>query len=638
MNYTNREVVRRLKQYDMFLNSLNLTIDEVQKERICDQLDKIEKQILLETNSEYEEQYMLLLNEEARFFSEEKNRLHKLISLIEERAQYLEDRKNKHRKTTGSLVELTTFLGEDKLSTFKNRLDIIEKYEENRVRQENIVREMKSLDVKLSEASRIVKANTRLNDILENKMKEIVSKALDKFNLYALTGKREEILKGYETQEYAFNLAKGNLKMAKELKDSDTVSACDEMLVQVTSLYNRYKEQVNILKLIDMYDRTVAGYEELLEKRENINDILRSISDSELYNEIADELNKQYNTIKLGGKDIEKYEELKAERELKNKILYDIEEENNSPEFKSVIDELLKNENRIREENIRRAKKEEFQERQKKILEEQKIEASRVRRQKLIEEARLKEQEERLKKVKELQEKTVITPKKENKSEIKPTKPELDTVIIPKNNIEDKIKDPLKGKTYDQVVSYDDDFDTDELFENTKIVPNKKLDTSKSILEDMEESVPEVEEEPITLWEEIATKEEELPPVLPMWEETSNDNEVIDLFKEEEKTEEIKIEEKPSVQIEAEPIEEESHEIPETIEEKKPSIYDILENNKNIIWKTTDSNVNKNTIPVIGNKNLKPEVIDSREVNSASFPNLKSNSGKEGEILWKETL
>ena len=46
MNYTNREVVRRLKQYDMFLNSLELATNEVQKERICDQLDKIEKQIL----------------------------------------------------------------------------------------------------------------------------------------------------------------------------------------------------------------------------------------------------------------------------------------------------------------------------------------------------------------------------------------------------------------------------------------------------------------------------------------------------------------------------------------------------------------------------------------------------------------
>ena len=67
MNYTSREVVRRLKQYDMFQNSLNLTNDEIQKERICDQLDKIEKQILLDTNTEYEEEYLMLLSKKAKF-------------------------------------------------------------------------------------------------------------------------------------------------------------------------------------------------------------------------------------------------------------------------------------------------------------------------------------------------------------------------------------------------------------------------------------------------------------------------------------------------------------------------------------------------------------------------------------------
>ena len=655
MNYTNREVVRRLKQYDMFLNSLNLTTDEVQKERICDQLDKIEKQILLETNAEYEEQYMLLLNEEARFFSEEKSRLHKIISLIEERRDYLEDRKRKHRKITGSLVELTTFLGEDKLSSFINRLDIIEKYEENKLRQENIVKEMKTLDVKLSEASRLVKANNRLNDILENKMKEIVSKALDKFNLYSLTGKKEEILKGYETQEYAFNLAKGNLNMAKKLKDEDTVVECDEMLLQVSSLYNKYSEQVNILKLIDIYDKTVTGYDELLEKREKISDILRNISDSELYNEIADELNKQYNTIKLEGQDIEKYEGLKEEREIKNKILYDIEEENSSKEFKEVIDELVKNENRIREENIRKAKQEEYQERQKKLLEEQKIEASRVRRQKLIEEARLKEQQERLNKVKELQEKTVINQKREVINETKPKIIAKEEVVITKNNLDEKINNPLKGKTYDDVAIFSDDFDTDELFENTKIVPNKKLNSNKSLLENMEEKVSSSEMENPVVWEEnistpkidtsvvwedtVTNNKQELPPVLPVWEDISNKEEVIDLFKEEEKIEEVKIEDKPlediyveNKQVEITPIEE------SIVEQKQPSIYDILENNKNIIWKTTDSNVNKKTIPVIGNNNLKPQTLNGMEVKNISFPDLNNNSRKEGDVLWKETL
>ena len=80
MNYTNREVVKRLKQYDMFLSSLNLTTDSLQKERICDQLDKIEKQILLDTNTEYEEEYIALSCKESKVFDEEKDRLRDLIS------------------------------------------------------------------------------------------------------------------------------------------------------------------------------------------------------------------------------------------------------------------------------------------------------------------------------------------------------------------------------------------------------------------------------------------------------------------------------------------------------------------------------------------------------------------------------
>lgn len=606
MNYTNREVVRRVKQYEMFLNSLNLATNEVQRERICDQLDKIEKQILLETNNEYEEQYMILLGEETKFFSEEKDRLHRLISLIGERKKYLEDRKNKHKDITGSLVELTTFLGEDKLNSFKRRLEIIEKYEENKVRQENIIREMKSLDVKLSEASRIVKANTRLNDILENKMREIVSKALDKLNLYSLVNKRSEILKSYETLEYAFNMAKDNLKYAKDIGEENTILECDEMLSQVVTEYSKYSENVNILKLIDIYDDSVTGYDELLNKRENINEILRSISDSMLYSEIADELNKQYNTIKLEKQDIEKYESLKEERETKNKLLYDIEEENNSKEFKVVIDELVKNENRVREEKIRKAKKEEYQERQKKLLEEQKIEASRVRRQKLIEEARLKEQQARLEKVKELQEKTVINPKKEEKVVIK-----------------DKEKD-VKNKIIEEALSFSNDFDTDELFENTKIVPNKVVKEEIKVFEEpkIDEKEVLVEEPKEIVKEEVVVPQEEV--IVPVWDEPSSE-EVIDLFKEEPKVEEVVVEEKVEDVFGS-----------KDTEEKKPSIYDILENNQNIIWKTTDSNINKSTIPVIGNNNLKPEVLDSKIVDSSAFPTL--NNRKDGEVLWKETL
>jgi len=611
VNYTSREVVRRLKQYDMFLNSLNLATDEVQRERICDQLDKIEKQILLETNVEYEEQYLLLLGEETKFFPEEKSRLRKLITLIMERKSYLEDRKNKHRDITGSLVELTTFQGEDKLNVFKKRLDIIEKYESNKLKQESLIKDLKTLDVKLSEASRTVKANARLNDILENKMRGVVSKALDKLNLHTLTSRREEILKNYENYKYALNLAKENLKTAKKISDEKTVLECDSMLAEVTALFSKYNEMVNVLELMEIYDKTVNSYDELLEKRERINEILKNISGSELYNEIFEELNKEYNTIRLEKQDIENYEALKEERESKNRTLYEIDEENNSKEFKLVIDELVKNENRVREEQVRRAKKEEAQERQRKLLEEQKIEASRVRRQKLIEEARLKEQQERLAKVKELQQKTVIT------SPVEMPKAEK---VVPVQVKEEKISNPLKDKTLEEVMNLTDDFDTDELFENTKIVPNKKLNEEKSLFDIVNNNKANEtarDPEPI-IWGKPASEP------IPVWDEP-NSGEVADLFKEESKKEELTIKEQPE-----EPTKE-----AEPVEEKKPSIYDILENNKNIIWKTTDSSVNKNTIPVIGNNNLKPEILDNKNVFDTTFPKLES---KEGEILWKETL
>ena len=617
MNYTNREVVRRLKQYDMFLSSLELTNDDLQRERICDQLDKIEKQILLETNTEYEEEYMTLLSEEPKLFSEEKARLRNIISLIEDRKKYLEERKLKHKRITGSLVELTTFLGEDKLLDFKNRLRIIEKYEDNKVKQEKIIKEMKSLDIKISEASRNVKANTRLNESLENKMIKKIDNVLEELNLYSLVDQRSDITKKQESLKYALDMAKDNLKSARSLGDSSYIIECDSLLSEVTIEYSKYNEELNILKLIDIYDKMTSSYEELLTKREKIDEIFKNIDESELYKRLYDELSKQYNTIKLEQRDIETYEKLKEERETMNKILYDIDEENNSKEFKLVLSELIRNEDIIKEERVRLAKRNEYNERQKRIAEEQKIEAARVRRQKLIEEARLKEQLASTERLKKLQDETVISPiNEEEKEEVK--KP---------------IPNPLKNKTFDNL-DLDNDFDTDELFGKTKIVPNKvdNLVKKEPIIEESKEEVPlwespvepkkEIREEPIR--KEIPDRVSDLPRVSDFVPKEAPKEipkeEVKDLFKEEDNKVELNIEDKK-----------------EEKSKKSGSIYDLLENNKNIIWKSTGTsdNINKSTIPVIGNNNLKPEILGSSKVDDLAFPDMNK---KEGEILWKETM
>lgn len=597
----------------MFLSSLELTNDDLQRERICDQLDKIEKQILLETNTEYEEEYMTLLSEEPKLFSEEKARLRNIISLIEDRKKYLEERKLKHKRITGSLVELTTFLGEDKLLDFKNRLRIIEKYEDNKVKQEKIIKEMKSLDIKISEASRNVKANTRLNESLENKMIKKIDNVLEELNLYSLVDQRSDITKKQESLKYALDMAKDNLKSARSLGDSSYIIECDSLLSEVTIEYSKYNEELNILKLIDIYDKMTSSYEELLTKREKIDEIFKNIDESELYKRLYDELSKQYNTIKLEQRDIETYEKLKEERETMNKILYDIDEENNSKEFKLVLSELIRNEDRIKEERVRLAKRNEYNESQKRIAEEQKIEAARVRRQKLIEEARLKEQLASTERLKKLQDETVISPI--NEEEKKP------------------IPNPLKNKTFDNL-DLDNDFDTDELFGKTKIVPNKvdNLVKKEPIIEESKEEVPlwespvepkkEIREEPIR--KEIPDRVSDLPRVSDFVPKEAPKEipkeEVKDLFKEEDNKVELNIEDKK-----------------EEKSKKSGSIYDLLENNKNIIWKSTGTsdNINKSTIPVIGNNNLKPEILGSSKVDDLAFPDMNK---KEGEILWKETM
>jgi len=448
VNYTNREVVKRLKQYDMFLSSLDLAKDENTKERICDQLDKIEKQILLETNTEYEEEYMHVLGEEAASFDEEKSRLRRLIGIIEERRKYLEERKNEHKKITGSLVELTTFLGEDKLTIFKRRLDIIETYERNKEEQEKIMADMKSLDIKISEASRNVKANTRLDDILENKMQDLLNKSFEKLNLYELTSKEKEIEEKHTTLEYALDMARENLKSAKDINDTYMILECDNILSEVTLEYNKYHEELYALKIMKVYDEKVDDYDSLLEKRERIDGILKEMPESDLYKEVNEELSKELNTIRLQKQDIDTYESLKNERLVKRERMTVLEEENSSKEFKVVLDELVKNETRIREEQIKLAKKKEYQEKQARLLEEQKLEASRRRRQKLIEEARMKEQHERLSKVKELQDNTVIGTKKE--------------------------ENPFKGKTIDDYLNGLEEINVDD-------------NEEKSILEEMTE-------------------------------------------------------------------------------------------------------------------------------------------------------
>ena len=86
------------------------------------------------------------------------------------------------------------------------------------------------------------------------------------------------------------------------------------MYNEVNTSYLKYNEDINIINLINIFDQKTSNYDELLDKRENIDTILKNITSTELYKEINSELSKQYNTIKLEGNDIKNYEFLKRRR------------------------------------------------------------------------------------------------------------------------------------------------------------------------------------------------------------------------------------------------------------------------------------------------------------------------------------
>ena len=207
--------------------------------------------------------------------------------------------------------------------------------------------------------------------------------------------------------------------------------------------------------------------------------------------------------------------------------------------------------------------------------------------------------------LKELQKKTVIVPEKEEKQkedlEKKIEEFKIKSDSLPEMPLEEKIHNPLENKTLDEMLSFDDKFNTDELFENTKIVPNKviKEETKPSMEESLFKEVNNIVEE------ETAT-EETPKEELPIWEPIQMPEvpEVTqDLFKEAEEIEKVEFPETKEPDVVEQPIPEPKEEIKEEIiEPKKDSIYDILENNENIIWKTTETKQTMNPIPVIENK------------------------------------
>lgn len=426
IEYANEFVIKLLKQYDMLSKSLSFITDLKQKKDICDQMTKIIQNVLEQTNRIYEEKYTKVSRRSVYLMDEEKNRLLELINLINERRMYVNNQVTNNKELTGISLNSGSILGEEKLDEYKSQVKIIDKYKNN-IRMEAILKEeLTTLETNIKKANDKISNNKNLNKQLEEKMIRVLDTALNKLSLYELQDREKEIDLAYTELGYSLEKAKENAKIARRDYSEEIIVECDNMLASITLEYERYKEKKLILKLIYLYKQEVENYDELLNKREEINNILMNITSSELYSMVGNELNKEYAAIKLEGQDIATLKSLIEERDNKKQLLEDINFENNSEEFKALLANLLENE-RKHQEKLNEEKKKREQER----LERQKQEERRrleemAKRQKALEEERKKEIERRTKQLLVEKQNPVLMTSKNEKSKEEEVKPQRD--------------------------------------------------------------------------------------------------------------------------------------------------------------------------------------------------------------------
>ena len=431
LEYTNRSIIKLQKQYNMLLSSLNYCTDDEKKDFI-EELNKIEEKILDATDEVYIEEYDRLANKETYLLEEELSRLEKLVSLIEERQVYIKERKKSHMEITGKVVDCPEILGESLIPKYKKNIQIINKYKKNSVERKKLSNETEELKEKEKKCLNKLRLNARAIEELEKTLIDLFSKSFTSIDAFKLLDNNLEIENQFKELSYALEKAKENLDIANNSFNHIDALECRDMYNEINSEYNICFEKKMLLELILIYDKKVETFDELLAKREKINDILNNISNSNFYKLVYLEVSKQYNTLKIEEQDVKTYNTIKKQIENNNNLISKIDEENNSKEFKSVLDVLIQNEKIRQEKIIAEQRKREYEERQKQLILEAKKQEEIKRRQELIEEARRekekkeqelilkqkmqeeqrkKEQEERMKQILEVQNNSVLKPR-----------------------------------------------------------------------------------------------------------------------------------------------------------------------------------------------------------------------------------
>ena len=477
IEYTDEIVLKMFKRYEMLANSIALINDDEQKNNIYFELGKILNKIIESTNIIYENKFHEIENKEVVGFDEQKTKLTLLIELIKEREIYLNSLISKHYIFTSKKIEEPSFLGKLDIDGYINKIEDINNYLDNLKLINKYNEEIEKLNYSIELAKEKIEISNTLNNELEVKLKELMDDIFRKNNYLILKDEKEEIEKIYKELDFILGVSEENVKINNSLSYNEDYED-ERQYEELEELYLKYNEKMVILELMDIYDKKTKNYEELIEKRNHINDIINKIPTSNLYYELNDFLKEQYSNLLKQKEDIITLKSLEDEKKYKLSLIEDKKQENNSDIYKDIIKELNDQEERIREQKLLEIKKEEELNRQK-LIEEQKERQEEIKkRQKLIEEQRKKEMEERAKKI--LQEQNKY--QKKNLDEEKEDEHEEDKMID--NPIFKEIKNEIESDDLDDEKQ---DLGLNSFNNISNVLPNDLDDYMKSFNNDDKE-------------------------------------------------------------------------------------------------------------------------------------------------------
>lgn len=313
--------------------------------------EKYSKKIDSIYNSKFEKEIKPLIVP-AVSIEKEEERLGKLISLLKSRLEKREELENRFYLTTGRYIKgLQLVVSESEFEDKKNRLETITKYLDTRNEINTVNESISELKDKLSDEvakqDEYIKKNKIMEDELYNSFKDVISNDdyLSKINEDDIDTEIAMVIDKVKDNKETLDVTKDSVNSLMISGDNDDYASYIE---DAERSYFTWKNRELLLKIYSLVVKFEDNYNDLFEKRDKINKIIRNrrsikenltIEVTDNFSSFEDVLKEQLDVLKNEKEVLENVSNYTNRISFKEERLSELEEANNSVEILSILRE-----------------------------------------------------------------------------------------------------------------------------------------------------------------------------------------------------------------------------------------------------------------------------------------------------------